>query len=464
MKLNKLKSLQLQTSKILNSSRIYPSQTNIRAEDLFNEPTKSRLEVTRDTWVHFYDRNGTFYKNLTVLANNSPTLKRVITDKTSLTLGDGLNPIEGSVNSIINSQRVSAQDFRDYSLLEQSLKSVNLMEESVLDILQKILIDYYTLGNAYIEIVRTYKEQSPKICIYHIQPYQVAIRKTLDAIVTHIGISEDWSIANNFSYTNNYNYKLDGDIKQLPLYPNFVLDEETNSERSILHLKNYSTNLFYFGLPDWISARIWAELEYRIQKFNQSEFENQFVPSAIVQFFGASTQEEAQEVIDRFQETMTDSGNERKIFAQVLADKEFAASVQLLTDNKEGNYLQLQQLAREAIISSARWTQSLTGIATAGSLGTNQQLRAELEYLQNIVISPVQKIIENSFLNVLVKEISEWERLPQFQNVSLKIAKSTPVSFVTEIDIKQVLTQDEQRELLGYQPIQNAATNSAGDN
>ena len=52
-------------------------------------------------------------------------------------------------------------------------------------------------------------------------------------------------------------------------------------------------------VPDWISAKIYAELEYRIPKFNQSKFENGFTPSAIISLFGSTNQEEAETLIPK---------------------------------------------------------------------------------------------------------------------------------------------------------------------
>jgi hypothetical protein len=40
-------------------------------------------------------------------------------------------------------------------------------------------------------------------------------------------------------------------------------------------------------------------------------------------------------------------------------------------------------------------------------------------------------------------------------NVAVKHIDLTPVSFMSQIQASQVLTQDEQREILGYKPIVN---------
>jgi hypothetical protein len=41
-----------------------------------------------------------------------------------------------------------------------------------------------------------------------------------------------------------------------------------------------------------------------------------------------------------------------------------------------------------------------------------------------------------------------------WSNIALDIAKSMPTSFAGDLDIKAILTQDEQRAEIGFQPLQ----------
>jgi hypothetical protein len=53
-------------------------------------------------------------------------------------------------------------------------------------------------------------------------------------------------------------------FREIPIYPEFKKLED-GTERSIIHVKQYAAGYFYFGLPEWIGAKMWAEMEYRIQ-------------------------------------------------------------------------------------------------------------------------------------------------------------------------------------------------------
>jgi capsid portal protein len=211
--------------------------------------------------------------------------------------------------------------------------------------------------------------------------------------------------------------------------------------------------LTYWGTPDWISAKIWAEIEYRIPKFNQGKFENGFTPSAIISLFGSVNQEEAQQVVKAMKECFTGTGNNSKMFIQALRDQSYKSDIQTLNSSYEGEFMSLQQLAQSMIISAHRWTTALTGLRQAGSLGSNQQIRAEFDIVFTTVIRPMQRMFLTKFLNPAIQVAGEWLQ-KDWKNIALDIAKPMPVSFMGDIQVAQVLTPNEQRQELGYAPME----------
>jgi capsid portal protein len=216
--------------------------------------------------------------------------------------------------------------------------------------------------------------------------------------------------------------------------------------------------LVYWGIPDWVSAKIWAELEYRIPKFNQSKFENGFTPSAIISLFGSANQEEAQQVVRAMKECFTGTGNNSKMFIQALRDPTYKSDVQVLNSSNEGEFLSLQNMAQTNIIAAHRWSVSLTGLRTAGSLGTNQQIRSEFDIVYNTVIRPMQRLYLTKFLNPVIQDAGKWLGF-DWSNIALDIAKPMPVSFAGDIPIKDILTVDEMRAELGFQQIEQEQIN-----
>ena len=142
------------------------------------------------------------------------------------------------------------------------------------------------------------------------------------------------------------------------------------------------------------------------------------------------------------------------MFIQALRDETYKADVQILESKNEGEFAKLQELSQTSIISAHRWTHSLTGLRTAGSLGTNQQIRSEFDIVYNTVIRPIQRLYLTKFLNPVIQDAGAFFG-KDWTNMALDIAKPMPVSFAGDLDIKTVLTIDEQRAELGFPPLQN---------
>ena len=201
---------------------------------------------------------------------------------------------------------------------------------------------------------------------------------------------------------------------------------------------------------------MWAEMEYRIQRFNTSKFENGFMPSGILQFFGSMTQTEAKSLVEGIESKFTGMGNNHKLFVQILRDEKLKANWIPTSKENEGEFLNLQNLAASAIVVANRWSKSLAGFATSGQLGTNQQIRQEMEYLQNTVIKPRQNLLLSKIINPFLNEISAYNQA--FVDVTFGISNTLPVSFMGDIAVEQNLSINEKREILGYAPIETDIT------
>jgi hypothetical protein len=279
--------------------------------------------------------------------------------------------------------------------------------------------------------------------------YNIGIRKAeADQLIKSVGIYDNWEEVP--LTTDGVFYESEG-FREVPMYPDFKKFED-GTQRSVIHVKQYAAGYFYFGLPEWIGAKMWAEMEYRIQRFNTSKFENGFMPSGIMQFFGSITPAEAKKLVEGIESKFTGMANNHKLFVQVLRDEKLKANWIPTSKENEGEFLNLQNLAASAIVVANRWSKSLAGFATAGQLGSNQQIRQEMEYLQSTVIKPRQNLMLSKIINPYLAEIGLYN--PALKDVQFSISNTLPVSFMGEIKVEDNLTQDEKREILGYSPIE----------
>ena len=153
----------------------------------------------------------------------------------------------------------------------------------------------------------------------------------------------------------------------------------------------------------------------------------------------------AQEYVDEIVNKFTGEGNNNKVLFQMLDSQEQKSSVQILDNIREGDFEKLHNLAVQNIITAHRFTPSLAGIATAGKLGSTQQVQSEFEIINNTVIRPYKDKLLRVF-NTLIKEAGF--------DIKLDVHTSSPVSVTSMIQPSEVMTINEQRQLLGLEPIE----------
>jgi capsid portal protein len=367
-----------------------------------------------------------------------------------MVVGDGFIPMKGKANTLLTTS-MKGEVITDNSLneIEDVISQVNLHGQNLQEVLAQLAFDYDAFGNSFCEIVKGKVGSEPFTYIYHVPVYNIGIRKAeADQLIKSVGIYDNWEEVP--LTTDGVFYESEG-FREVPMYPDFKKFED-GTQRSVIHVKQYAAGYFYFGLPEWIGAKMWAEMEYRIQRFNTSKFENGFMPSGIMQFFGSITPAEAKKLVEGIESKFTGMANNHKLFVQVLRDEKLKANWIPTSKENEGEFLNLQNLAASAIVVANRWSKSLAGFATAGQLGSNQQIRQEMEYLQSTVIKPRQNLMLSKIINPYLAEIGLYN--PALKDVQFSISNTLPVSFMGDIVVEDNLTQDEKREILGYSPIE----------
>ncbi|OED34715.1 hypothetical protein AB832_07000 [Flavobacteriaceae bacterium (ex Bugula neritina AB1)] len=444
-------------SNFIDSATIlHGKDTNILQQDLFREfhpdtYDSDQGQLVNGKWVRFFGQDSSFLKSLMALITNAPTLRNIIDQKTTMTLGDGFVPVSSEkvpfLQTLRKLLRLSTAQDNNIEAVNDLIGCVNLYNESLDEVLKKISFDWWSFGNGIVELKKAKKEGKDVVYIYHVPLENVGIKKAnKNNIIEAIGVCQNWD-KEGFNEAN---------IREIPMYPNF-----DSSGSSAIHIKNYNPNFFYWGLPSNVAGRFWAEIEYRIPKYNITKFQNGFTPSALIQAYGAFTPEDAKKLRKSFTDTFTDTGKNSKILLQVLRSKEDAADVHILEDKSEGNFLELQKMTSQGTVTSNGWTMSLTGIAQGGKLGTNQQIRDELEFVINTSIKPFRRYLEQKIVGPYIAENKKVNS--DLGSVMLHIANSNPISMASLIRPTDALDRNELREILGYEP-QEEQTVSRSEN
>ena len=368
---------------------------NLAIPENISEPKNIKTLSTK--YVPFGDDN-LFPQYLAELKRKSSTNRSVLAQKTIFTSG---------AKFVCNNPE-----------LERFVEDVNADHESLRDVFKKLADDYYTFGNAYMECV----VYDGGINLYHLDATKVRMSKTNKEVY----INSDWC-----RYWDN-----DEKITRLPIYPRVA------HNKFVVHFKDYEPTFNYYGLPDYVAALEHIAVDFEIGKWNHTKFKNGFQPSAIVEISGDMGEDEAKKLVREAQKKFVGEGNNGKIMFIVKNGDTSPANVSIIKDDQEGSWLDLQRVTDQNIITAHRWQPSLSGIVSSGKMNnTGSEIRIAYDLAMTTVIKDTSELLLNGIRKVLYNELG-------FDPRDLKIHYEPPVSYANEIDVKTVLTINEQRRML----------------
>ena len=355
------------------------------------------LSKVRTKFIPF-GTNNLFPQYLAELKRKSSTHRSVLAQKAVFTSG---------AKFVTNNETV-----------KEYIKDVNADGESLRDVFKKLADDYYTFGNAYLEGVL----YEGGVNLYHIDATTVRMSKNKKEVYVH----PDWA---------KYNTMKDK-LSIIPIYP------QVKGNRFVVQFKDYEPTFQFYGLPDYIAALEHIAVDYEIGKWNHTKFKNGFQPSAIIEINGDMGEEEAKKLVREAQKKFVGDGNNGKIMFIVKNGDASQANVQIIKDDQEGSWIDLQRITDQNIVTAHRWQPSLSGLVSSGKMNnTGSEIRIAYDLAMTTVIKDTSDLLLNGLRTILFKEMG-------FLPEELLIHYEPPISFATQIDPKAILTINEQRKML----------------
>ena len=405
-------------------------------------------------------------EQIIALINNSPTAKAICNKVAYYTVGEGF--YIRKEKSVLGEKSAQILTPEEKNKLWAVLSRQNSDGDTILDICKKAAFDYTAIGNAFtqLDVVQGFVFASHQN-INFVRPFRSTDLKT-----RFFGVSADWAILPYTGRSRGYEkYELNSvpaTVKDIAAYPRWTdeLDSLLESEygqganiaelygydkSSMLQLKQYSPLMYQWGVPNWIGAKHFVELEYRIAKFNVSKFRNGLTTSGLLQLFGDLTPEQQKDYQEAFMHKMTDTGNDFKVIFQILENPELKANWVPFEQSYSGYFMELSNIATDRIATGFEFPLSLMK-ATPGQLGNNQQIRSEFEILYRTKIYDIQQSILRGIVKPYLDTVAETEGIEFLKNVELDFINIVPVSFAGDLDVNMLLTKTEGREILGYGP------------
>jgi capsid portal protein len=366
---------------------------------------KERQHNLTSKEIYEFGEDNLFPQYLAELKRKSSTHRAILSQKATYTAGSKITTINAKLQDYINEVNPSGQSLRNLFRL--------------------VVDDFYTFGNAYIEFV----EYDGGVNMYHVDSTMVRVGKNMEKVF----INPDWT---------HYDIK-DKKVRTLPMFPNF------RNGRSVLMFKDYESGFQRYGIPDYIAAAESGsiEIDYLIQKYNRSKFENGFMPSAIIEIDGSMSDSEAEELISLAQDKLTGEDNNGKILFLVKdgVGAGGGANVQILKDDKDGSFMEYQELTRNNIVTAHRWQPALSGIVSSGKMNnTGSEIRISYDLVMRTVIQDTIEQVFKPMRDALGKVL-------KIDASSLEVQFESPIGFAADIDITKIADVNELRALIGLE-------------
>jgi hypothetical protein len=315
---------------------------------------------TRQSWVPFgvYGHDD-FFAAVTNAFNVSTTTSACVEGISDLIYGKGLYSKREGFDTIL--QKIIPQ------------------EET-----KRVAFDLKLYGNAAYQVY--WNDDHTKIIkMYHV-PIQTLRAKKL----------------NTSAKVENYYYCIDWadqrvvkNKKEIPAFGT------SNQKMEILYIKNYFPGLYYYSLPDWVSAMQYSISEGEISNMHLNNILNGFLPAVMINFNnGVPAPEERETIEDLIQAKFTGTENAGRFMLSFNDDPTTKPTIDVIDiSNLHEKYEYVAEYTQDRILVAHRVTSPLLfGIRTVnnGFSSQSEEMMTAFSIMQTMTISPFQNLILNS--------------------------------------------------------------------
>ena len=363
--------------------------------------------LQRYPWV-YYGENNLLPQYFIELYDNCAIHKAVITSKVNQIMGDGI---------------VS---------LNNPMASVNLINpsENVSDVMRKCALDFMMFGGFALQIIKT-RDGKGIAEIYH-----------LDFSRVRSGKLNDEDKIESYYYSAHWK-----DTRKYPPEEYSAFNMEGKGDTQIYYYKTYVPSMSYYPVPDWSAGQRAIEIDIETKNFHMNNLRSGMVPSLFINMNGGIPGEEEQRILTRaLEEQYAGTDNAGQAIISFNESKDTAPEIIQIPRNDNDSYYQtMNDDITRSILSAHRVSSAeLFGIATAGKLGSSNEIVEHSEYFRKMVIQPFQ----NCMLPVFNKLVSiKFEKPTTFEVKPLSLfltgdIKENPI--VDDVPVTPVQVPDQQ--------------------
>jgi capsid portal protein len=379
------------------------------------EDTKTRYQ-----WVPFgvYGHDD-FFQAVTMAHNTSTTTAAAVEGIADLIYGKGLYSKNAEFDKIL--QKILPQ------------------EE-----IKRVAFDLKLYGNASFQIY--WDDAHEKIIkFYHVPVQYLRAEK--------IGLNP--KIENYFYCTDWNDQRAVRNKKSIPAFG-------TSLEKcEILYIKNYTPSLYYYSLPDWVSALQFSFVEAELSNLHLNNIENGFLPAVMINMNnGIPAPEERETIEDLLKNKFTGTKNAGRFMLSFNDDPSTKPTIDVIQiDNLHEKYEYVANYAQEKILVAHRVTSPLLfGIRSDYSNGfgsQSEEMMTAFSIMQTMTVAPFQNILINA-LDAALKEC-DWD------DTQLYFDQLTPLAILSQQAQGAGTTIDQVSETTNDELLNPATTDESGD-
>ncbi len=316
----------------------------------------------------------------------------------------------------------------DHRAIQALLHTPNARGQTFSLLLYHLLIDYYALGNGWLEVVRNNRGQVSEI--YHIPA------RTMRCKADSTGY---WQVRS---------------FKKVEFA---AWGNERGSINEALHLKNYDPMDDYYGVPEWLPAMATMGLDRECVEYNTYSFRNGMTARFIIVVEGGELTRKARSALKKFiQSNMTGIKNAGRTI--VISSDDPNVKIRIERINKDANlkdlsFTQSRQYSRDEIVSAHGVPPRMLGIMSAGQLGGAGEIKGQMQVFRDIIIAPEQRRLEQLINSTILASFGKHKWRLKLNEIDITDPQADAEYYAKLLNLPDpVLDVEEVRSELGYPP------------
>ena len=321
--------------------------------------------------------------------------------------------------------------------LKKFLADINRKGETAHELITKVAFDLKLFGSYALNVIWS-KDKTKIAEVHHVPVEQIRVGKTGESgFVEEYYISSDWTQYRKKEYA--------------PRRVAAFNTKDRSEASQIIYLGVYSPAMEAYFTPDYVASTNWIMTDHLTSEFHLSNIANGFAPSFWINFNnGVPTDEERFKIENQIAQKFTGAGNAGKFVLTFSDDKNNSPDLQpIQLSDADKQYTVLNELCIQNIMIGHRVTSPmLLGVKTDGQLGGRNEILEAYELYSNTVVQPMKDIALKGLKMVLNVNNT---------NLPVSLSEISPLNSKFDADVlTDVLTQDEIRAELGYEPLAQA--------